>query len=95
MGELSVNFNALKKIKRKINENRNRKILRKASLIIIQKYNSNLCLIIIQKYNSNLCLIREGKKPKVYFYLPTGRWISSNKIFRGGAKLFLNWYSKQ
>ena len=34
-------------------------------------------------------------KPQVEFWPSTGRWRVRGKIFKGGAKSFINWYNKQ
>lgn len=50
-----------------------------------------------RKTNDGECLLfREAGKPKVDFYPSTGRWrvAGQQKTFSGGAKSFLNWYSK-
>ncbi len=41
-------------------------------------------------------LFRENNKPKVDFYPHTGRWrIAGNpRTFSGGAKKFIEWYTK-
>ena len=46
-------------------------------------------------FKETVCLFRETGKPKIDFYPHTGRWKSKNKIHRGGAISFINWYSKQ
>ena len=45
-------------------------------------------------------LFRVDGKPSVDFYPHTGRWKKNTgsgkkKMFRGGAKAFLNWYERQ
>lgn len=42
-------------------------------------------------------IFREPGKPRVNFFLTTGRWydIEANKTFRGGATKFVEWYAKQ
>lgn len=41
-----------------------------------------------------VCLFREKGFPKVDFYPHTGRWKQGNKVFKGGAISFVNWYKK-
>lgn len=49
--------------------------------------------------NENRCaLFREDGKPKVDFYLVSGRWrvvAGETKTFEGGAQGFLQWYASQ
>lgn len=45
--------------------------------------------------NGGICRFREPGKPKVYFFLTTGRWTGGGKVFSGGARSFLGWYEKQ
>lgn len=54
------------------------------------------------EHKDTVCLFRESNKPKVDFYPHTGRWrivgqpeSRKGKTLSGGAKSFLNWYSKQ
>lgn len=45
--------------------------------------------------NGETILFREHEQIKVDFYPSTGRWKFHGKMFRGGARQFLNWYKKQ
>ena len=46
---------------------------------------------------SNTAILREEDKPKIDFYLTTGRWknVARDKIYSGGAQKFLQWYKEQ
>jgi len=49
--------------------------------------------------NKGICVIfREEGKPKVDFFLSTGRWrvvAGETELYEGGAEGFLEWYSTQ
>jgi hypothetical protein len=52
--------------------------------------------LIFKWAGNETMLFREENKPKVDFYPSTGRWRVPNKkkTYRGGAKSFIKWYSK-
>lgn len=86
MGDMSEHFKALKEYNGMKRDNRillNRSILENAKDI---KYT---------ELSNNTFLFREANKPKVDFYLSTGRWKVNNRAMKGGAIMFLKWYRKQ
>ena len=40
-------------------------------------------------------LFRERGRPAVDFYPSTGRWKCEGRLYRGGAQIFLKWYSSR
>lgn len=88
LGDLADDYKAMSEAKKQRREKRiddNIKIL----------YGPTCKIKFELRKNENLLLFREQGKPKVDFYLGTGRWRSKNKTYKGGAKSFLIWYSKQ
>jgi hypothetical protein len=86
MGDMKEHFNALKEYNGMKKDKRlelNRHIIENATGI---KYSVSA---------NNTLLFREAGKPKVDFYLSTGRWKVNNRAMKGGALAFLKWYNKQ
>ena len=85
MGDMSEAFSALKEYNGMRREKRielNMSIMEKSG-------------IVYKLIENNTLLIRENGKPKVDFYLSTGRWKVNNKAMKGGAVSLINWYRKQ
>ncbi len=81
MGEMGEVFNVMKQVKKERHS-----IWYDKNLEIIKSYP------YIFTQHETVLLFREKNKPKVDFYLHTGRWKSLNKTHRGGAKAFIEWY---